>query len=85
MDKIYTIPTKEDNDLITQSGDSLVTESTFIDLPLVTEDLEGLITQSNENIMIKSQIGEPYFLVWDDEENLSKNYTPTIINKIYGN
>jgi len=35
--------------------------------------------------MIKSQIGEPYFLVWDDEENLSKNYTPTIINKIYGN
>ena len=85
MDKIYTIPTKEDNDLITQSGDSLVTQSTLIDLPLVTEDLEGLITQSNENIMIKSQIGEPYFLVWDDEENLSKNYTPTIINKIYGN
>lgn len=85
MDKIYTIPTKEDNDLITQSGDSLLTENTIINLPLVTEDLQGLLTQSNENIMIKSPIGEPYFLIWDDEENLSKNYTPTIIIKIYGN
>ena len=83
--KIYILPTTTDNDLLTQSGDSLVTENTVIEVPLLTQDLEGLITQSNENFVVKDEIGEPYFIIWDNEQNLNKNYTPTINNKIYGN
>ena len=79
--KIYILPTTTDNDLLTQSGDSLVTENTVIEVPLLTQDLEGLITQSNENFVVKDEIGEPYFIIWDDEQNLNKNYTPTLNNK----
>ena len=83
--KVYILPTTTDNDILTQSGESLVTENTVIEVPLLTQDLDGLITQSKENFVVDDNIGEPYFIIWDDEENLNKNYTPTLNIKIYGN
>jgi hypothetical protein len=85
MERIYTIPTTQDNDIITQSGDSLVTQSTVVEIPLFTQNNEALTTQALDLITIREYIGDPYYIVWDDEQNLKKNYTPTINEKVYGN
>lgn len=85
MERIYTIPTTQDNDIITQSGDSLVTQSTFVEIPLFTQNNEALTTQALDLITIREAIGDSFNLVWDDEQNLKKNYTPTINEKVYGN
>ena len=53
MERIYTIPTTQDNDIITQSGDSLVTESTVIDIPLFTQNGEALVTQALDFLSIE--------------------------------
>lgn len=78
MERIYTIPTTQDNDIITQSGDSLVTESTVIDIPLFTQNGEALTTQALDLITIRAAVGDSFNLVWADEIDLNKNYTPTL-------
>ena len=72
--KIYILPTTTDNDILTQNNESLITENTYIEVPLLTQDLQGILTQLNENFVVKNEIGEPYFIVWADEQNLNKNY-----------
>ena len=78
MERIYTIPTTQDNDIITQGGDSLVTESMVIDIPLFTQNNEALTTQALDLITIKVAIGDSFNLVWADEIDLNSNYTPTL-------
>ena len=85
MERIYIIPTTQDNDIITQSGDSLVTESTLVEIPLFTQNNEALTTQTLDLITIREAVGYSFNLVWADEQNLKKNYTPTINQKVYGN
>ena len=81
MQKIYNIPTKQDNDILTQGGDSLITESKIDLIVLLTQDLEGIVTQNLENIVGDGAIGDFDYLIWDDENNLNKNYIPTLNNK----
>lgn len=78
MERIYTIPTTQDNDIITQSGDSLVTENTIVDIPLFTQNNEALTTQALDLITIRAAVGDSFNLVWADEIDLNSNYIPTL-------
>lgn len=83
--KIYIRTLFEEGDLLTQDGENLITQGEYIDVDLVTQSLDTLLTQEGDTLVVAEYDETLTDNIGYKDLLTNRYYTPTINNKIYGN
>lgn len=83
--KVYIQTRFEEGDLITQDGNALITQGEYIDVDLVTQSLDTLLTQEGDTLVVAEYDETLTDNIGYKDILTNRIYNPTINQRVYGN